>query len=150
MECRISLWRCRKNASLPNLVILAIYLGLTFFLPKSTKFFFLWTKITLGEDRRGAAVVATLSMELSAPPSFPASPSSPLLTSRVRVFKAIPNPTPPPFQASIFSRIPRKLTPMDLPRNVSCAAVAGDNNSATTTLPIDSGQCNPLFPIITF
>ncbi|WVY97900.1 hypothetical protein V8G54_030051 [Vigna mungo] len=78
-------------------------------------------------------------MELSAPPSFPASPSYPLLNSRVRVFNAIPNPTLSPFQASIFSLNPRKLTPMDLPRNVSSAAVVGDNDSATTTLPIDSG-----------
>ncbi|XP_027934744.1 imidazoleglycerol-phosphate dehydratase, chloroplastic-like isoform X2 [Vigna unguiculata] len=78
-------------------------------------------------------------MELSAPPSFPASPSSPLLKSRVRVFNAIPNPTPSPFKASIFSLNPRKFTPMDLPRNVSSAAVVGDNDSATTTLPIDSG-----------
>nr|XP_007143256.1 hypothetical protein PHAVU_007G057200g [Phaseolus vulgaris]ESW15250.1 hypothetical protein PHAVU_007G057200g [Phaseolus vulgaris] len=113
-------------------------MGLTFFLPKSSQVF-LWTKITLGEDRRGAAVVATLSMELSAARSFPASPSSPLLNSRVRVFNAIPNPTPSPFQASILSLNPRKLTPMDLTRNVFSAAVVGDNDSATTTLPIDSG-----------
>lgn len=124
-------------------------MGLRFFSPKSTQVF-LWTETTLGEDRRGAAVVASLSMELSAPPSFPASPSYPLLNSRVRVFNAIPNPTLSPFQASIFSLNPRKLTPMDLPRNVSSAAVVGDNDSATTTLPIDSGQCNSPFLIFTF
>ncbi|NP_001402066.1 Imidazoleglycerol-phosphate dehydratase, chloroplastic-like isoform 2 [Glycine max] len=79
-------------------------------------------------------------MELSAPssPSLLRCPSSLLLNSRVRVFHTIPNPTRPPFQASIFSLNQRNLTPMDLPRNVSSAALVGDNASATTTLPIDS------------
>jgi len=94
-----------------------------------------WTKIALGEDLGGL-----LSMELSAPPSLPTSPASLLLKSRVRVFHAIPNPTRPPFQASIFSPNQRNLTPIHLPRNVSSAAVVGDNASATTPLPIDSGQ----------
>ncbi|XP_061338647.1 imidazoleglycerol-phosphate dehydratase, chloroplastic-like [Gastrolobium bilobum] len=77
-------------------------------------------------------------MELSAPPCLPKCPSSLLLKSRVRVFQRTPNPTCSPFQASIFSVNHRTLTSNDPPRNISSAALAGNNTSATTALPVDS------------
>ncbi|KAK7396672.1 hypothetical protein VNO78_17829 [Psophocarpus tetragonolobus] len=82
-------------------------------------------------------------MELSAPPSLslPICPSSLLLKSRVRVLRTTPNPTILPFRPSIFSLNQLNLTPMELPRNVSSAAILGDNASptATSAFPIDTG-----------
>lgn len=81
-------------------------------------------------------------MELSAPPSpsllVPPCPSSLLTKSRVRVLLRTPNTTSLPFRPSSFSLNQRNLTPMNLPRDVTCAALEGSNSSAATALPIDS------------
>lgn len=79
-------------------------------------------------------------MELTLPqtqlhPKYLPFPS--LKSSRVSVFHRIkPNPTSPPFQASIFSR---NLTSLNPPRNISTAALVDGNGNNTSTLPIDSG-----------
>lgn len=85
-------------------------------------------------------------MELSAPPCLPKCPSSSmLLKSRVRVFHRTLNPTPSPFRASIFSVNHRNLARMDPTRNLSSAALVGDNHTpATSASSVDSGQQKPL------
>ncbi|GAU47412.1 hypothetical protein TSUD_46230 [Trifolium subterraneum] len=78
-------------------------------------------------------------MELTLPQSqlHPKCLSLPSLKSRVCIFQTTPNSTCPPFQASIFSLNPRKITPLNPPRNISTAALVDGNN--TSTFPLDSG-----------
>ncbi|XP_057427324.1 imidazoleglycerol-phosphate dehydratase, chloroplastic-like [Lotus japonicus] len=80
-------------------------------------------------------------MELTAPPQclLPKCPASLRLQSRVCNFQRTPNLTCPPSKASIFSLKPHNLTSMNPPRPISTAALVGNNSSATTALPVDSG-----------
>ncbi|XP_045787960.1 imidazoleglycerol-phosphate dehydratase, chloroplastic-like [Trifolium pratense] len=79
-----------------------------------------------------------MELTLPQPQLHPKSLSFPSLKSRVSVFQTKPNPTCPPFQASIFSTNPRKITPLNPSRNISTAALVDGNN--TSTFPLDSGS----------